>query len=71
MHNPPIIAKVLNNAKEIGKFIGENPAKVKHLVENEGLPAWRRVPWGKWKAVDVELSAWLLQQSRKYRCEDG
>lgn len=64
---PPIVARVLNTADEIAKFIGENPDRIKHLVENEGLPAWRRTPFGAWKAVDVELSEWVLRQSIKYR----
>ena len=67
MHNPPIIAKCLSTAEVIGEFIKENPDRIKHLVEEEGLPAWRRKPNGAWKAIDIELSAWLLGQSRKYR----
>jgi hypothetical protein len=67
MHKPTIIAKCLNTAEEIGEFIKENPDRIKHLVENEGLPAWRRTPLGAWKAIDVELSQWLFEQSEKYR----
>jgi len=71
MIKPPIVAKVLNTAEEIGRFIGENPDRIKYLVECEDLPAWRRNPCGPWKAIDVELSTWLLQQSRKYRKGDN
>ena len=67
MKRPHQVVKVLNSAEQIGKFIGENPDRIKHLVENEDLPAWRRTPLGAWKAIDVELSDWLLKQSLKYR----
>jgi hypothetical protein len=67
MIDKPVIVKCLNTAEEIAKFIGDNPDRIKHLVENEGLPAWKRSEKGAWKAIDIELSEWLLRQSRKYR----
>jgi hypothetical protein len=67
MNKPPIVAKCLNTAEEIGQFIRENPDRIKYLVENEDLPAWRRTPFGAWKTIDLELSEWLLEQSKKYR----
>jgi hypothetical protein len=64
MEKPQIIAKCLNTAEEIAKFIGDNPDRIRYLVENEGLPAWRRCDKGAWKAIDIELSEWLRRQSR-------
>lgn len=61
------IAKCLCTAEEIAAFIKENSDGIKHLVENEGLPAWRRSDKGKWRAIDIELSAWLIEQSEKYQ----
>jgi hypothetical protein len=61
------IAKCLSGAEQIAAFIGENPDRIKHLVENEGLPAWRRTPLGMWRAIDSELSQWLVEQSEKNR----
>jgi hypothetical protein len=38
--------------------------RIRYLVENEGLPAWRRCDKGAWKAIDVELSEWLKRRLR-------
>jgi len=60
----PIIAQCLSGAQEIADFIEEHPDKIKYLAENEGLPVWRRIPNGAWKAIDVELSEWSLRRKR-------
>ncbi|WP_319525760.1 hypothetical protein [uncultured Desulfosarcina sp.] len=54
------------SAEEIAKYIGENPNKINHLVKNENLPAWRRKGIGPWRALDIDLDKWLVDQRDKY-----
>lgn len=55
------------NADEIGEYIGESGRVVPRLVLEENLPAWKRNGTGPWRAIDLDLDAWMVQQSRKYR----
>lgn len=70
MYKPNAIAKCLNTAEEIAAYIKESPDRIKYLVENEGLPAWKRDDKGSWKALDIDLSDWLVEQRMKYLRED-
>jgi hypothetical protein len=54
------------SAEEIAKYIGEAPNKINHLVEKENLPAWRRKGIGPWRALDIDLDQWLVDQRDKY-----
>jgi hypothetical protein len=54
------------NAEEIGKYIGESKNSITQLVLEEGLPAWKRNGCGPWRALNVDLDIWLLQQRKKY-----
>jgi hypothetical protein len=54
------------NACEIGEYIGENPKYINQLVLEEGLPAWKRNGTGPWRALNLDLDNWLMQQRTKY-----
>ena len=54
------------SAEEIAKYIGEDPNKINQLVENENLPAWKRNGIGPWRALDIDLDQWLVDQRDKY-----
>jgi hypothetical protein len=54
------------SAEEIAKYIGEDPNKINQLVENENLPAWKRKGIGPWRALDIDLDKWLVDQRDKY-----
>lgn len=57
---------LLSGAKNICKFVGEDPNKIIWLVENEGLPAWKRPCGTVWKALNVDLEEWMVSQRKKY-----
>lgn len=56
----------LRGAKEICLAVGENYKDIGWLVENEGLPAFRRFDNGVWKARPAALRKWLAEQEKKY-----
>lgn len=60
---------LLKGAKEICDAVGENPRDIKDLVENEGLPAWKRSdkPKEPWRAHPDRLAKWAREQDEKYR----
>lgn len=57
---------VYKSADEICKYIKENPKDIARLVQEEGLPAWRRNDKGTWRALSEDLTAWLKGQRDKY-----
>jgi len=56
----------LKGAEEICAFIKEDPKQICFLVEQEGLPAWKRGPNGTWRAISTDLMQWMIQQRNKY-----
>jgi len=59
-------ALLLKGAAAIAKAIGENRNDIPSLVENEGLPAWRKGGKGPWKARPASVDKWLEEQERKH-----
>jgi hypothetical protein len=62
----PIEIKCLRGADEICDFVKEDKKCINELVKNEGLPAWKRGESGIWRALNVDLQSWLIQQRNKY-----
>lgn len=52
----------LRGAKEICAAVGENPKEIVRLVEEEGLPAWKRAGRGPWRALPADLARWVRAQ---------
>jgi len=63
---PPTKIECLKGADEICGYVKENPDNIVHLVEHEGLPAWKRSENGTWRAINIHLDDWLIFQSRKH-----
>ena len=59
---------LLRGAKEICDAVGESPRDIKRLVEEEGLPAWKRSGHQRepWKASPQRLAEWAAEQDVKY-----
>lgn len=57
---------VYRGAKEICSVVGEDFRAINKLVENEGLPAWRRRADGVWRALPDDLEKWITNQRNKY-----
>ena len=66
MNQMPVKIECLRGAEEIGRFIKEDPCSVANLVKNEGLPAWKRSQNGTWRALNIDLFHWMIQQRKKY-----
>ena len=54
------------NAEEIANYIGESKNSITQLVHEEGLPAWKRHGTGPWRALNIDLDKWLVNQRDKY-----
>lgn len=54
------------NAEEIAKYIGESKSSITQLVLEEGLPAWKRNGCGPWRALNIDLDQWIVDQRNKY-----
>ena len=61
---PPVFC--LKGAEEICAFVKEDPKRICKLVKEEGLPAWKRNESGTWRALNIDLTNWLLMQRQKY-----
>ncbi|XPV77721.1 MAG: hypothetical protein ACNI27_07320 [Desulfovibrio sp.] len=60
-------ALIYRGAKEICSAVGENRKKITVLVEQEGLPAFKRVGSSQWLLLHEDLMNWLREQRDKYR----
>ncbi len=49
----------IRGAKAICEAVGENPKEIVRLVEEQGLPAWKRDNKGAWRALPDDLVRWL------------
>jgi len=56
----------LKGAEEIAEYVKENPQSIIDLVKNEELPAFKRNGKGPWRALNIDLDMWFLDQRRKY-----
>ena len=54
------------NAEEIAGYIGESKNSITQLVLEENLPAWKRHGSGPWRALNIDLDRWLVEQRDKY-----
>lgn len=52
----------LKGARAICESIGENPKNINELVRVHGLPAWKRVGKGNWRALQEDLLVWMREQ---------
>ena len=60
----------MKSSEAIAEFIGESPKVINHLVEFEGLPAWKRNGQGPWRALSCDLERWLIYQRNRYLSEE-
>lgn len=54
------------SAEEIAGYIGESKNSITQLVLEENLPAWKRHGIGPWRALNIDLDRWLVEQRDKY-----
>jgi hypothetical protein len=54
------------SAEEIAEYIAEDPNKINQLVDKENLPAWKRKGIGPWRAQNIDLDRWRVEQRDKY-----
>lgn len=52
----------LKGAKDICSAVGENPKNINELVQDFGLPAWKREVKGTWRALPEDLRRWIREQ---------
>lgn len=57
---------LLKGADAIAKAIGESRQSIPDLVEEAGLPAWRKDGKGPWRARPASLDKWLEDQEKKH-----
>lgn len=62
----PVIIECLKGATEICDFIKEDPKQIAILVKDESLPAWKRGENCTWRALNIDLYYWMIQQRKKY-----
>lgn len=58
--------KCLKGAEEICKFVKEDPKQIFRLVQEEGLPAWKRSDRSCWRELNIGLYKWMVGQRNKY-----
>ncbi len=63
---PEQTAKCLKGAEEIGEYIKVSGKVIPRLVEEEGLPAFRRNNKGPWRSYVPALDVWMEQQIAKH-----
>lgn len=56
----------LKGAKAICDAVNEDRKRITTLVEQHGLPAWRRNGSGGWMALPEDLRKWLCDQRDKH-----
>jgi len=66
MKTVPTKIECLKGAEEICEFIREDPRQITHLIEFEGLPAWKRNGERTWRALNIDLWNWMAFQRNKY-----
>ena len=68
MTNAPNDPKVtcFKGAQEIADYIREDRKFITTLVLDENLPAFRRAGKGPWRALNVDLDHWMIEQRAKY-----
>jgi len=53
-------------AEQIAEYIREDYKYINNLVECEDLPAFKRNGKGPWRALNIDLDRWLIDQRSKY-----
>ena len=53
-------------AEEIAEYIREDHKQINFLVENENLPGFKRNGKGPWRALNIDLDIWMVEQRKKY-----
>lgn len=53
--------------KQLAQELGVGHNQIRHLVEEEGLPAWQDGGRKVWKALPDEVAAWCKARRRKQR----
>lgn len=56
----------IKGARAICEAVGENPKQINFLVDELGLPAWRRGGTGSWRALPEDLKRWILEQRNSH-----
>lgn len=56
----------LKGAKDICVAVGENPKNMHELVNDHGLPAWKRDVNGTWRALPEDLRRWIREQRDRH-----
>ena len=67
MPNPLNLGVIcFKGAKEIADYIREDHRCLNELVTVENLPAFKRGGCGPWRALNIDLDSWLIEQRKKY-----
>jgi len=56
----------VKGARAICEAVGENPKQIVRLVNELGLPAWRRAGTGSWRALPEDLKRWVRIQRNQH-----
>lgn len=56
----------VKGARAICEAVGENPKQIVRLVNELGLPAWRRAGSGSWRALPEDLKRWVVVQRNRH-----
>lgn len=62
--------KVIKGRAAIAEAVGENYRDIPALVRDKGLPAYKTDGTKEWRAVDVDLEIWMLEQADMSLPED-